>query len=109
MGIVVNLDPYDVTVGDTIIYLKHDPTATKAWDTLLEIETDYTDPKKRDEAIAHLLQAFADLSHTPEDAMLWSGLDHETVGLATLRLIAEDYIHDVTGFPTVPQSPSRKR
>lgn len=106
MGIEITTGPIDVTIDGTTILFQGDPTASTAWDALMEIEVSYTDPEKRDKAKADLTDAFAELSHTPEDAELFRKLD---LGVATLRKIAHAYAAAVTGFPTEPPKSSTKR
>lgn len=109
MGITVTTDPIPVPIGETVINLKRDPSATPAWDRLMEIEITFTDPKKRDESFAELRDTLAEMADTPEDADKVRALDPERFGPATLRSIARQYAAEVTGFPTQPPQRSTKR
>lgn len=106
MAIIINTDPIEIQIGETVFLMQRDPTATKAWDTLLEIEKSYIDPKQRDKAVRDLKKALSDMAETPEDAEKIKGLDPKKVGLKLLSDTAEDYAKTVTGFPTGPSSDS---
>lgn len=97
----ITVEPNTVTVGDTSFQMQGDPSASKAWRTLLEQKIDYTDEAFRDS----LLDALCDMAETPDDADTLRSLQP---GAATLRKIADWYVKEVTGFPTQPQSSSTR-
>lgn len=104
--IEITTEPIELVIAETSIFMDPDPSASPAWDTLLEIEVTYSDPKKRDKAKADMTAALASMAHTPEDGDLLTKLD---LGPATLKKVAMAYVQEVAGFPTVPSSPSPKR
>lgn len=106
MGIVISTEPIELVIDQTTINMQADPSASSAWDTLLEIEVTFTDPKKRDQAKADMERVLASMAHSPEDADLLTKLD---LGPATLKRVAMAYVQAVTDFPTQPPSTSRKR
>lgn len=106
MSIEITTEPIELVIDGTTILMQSDPSASPAWDALMEIEVSYTDPKARDKAKTGLTEAFASMTVSKEDADLFRKLD---LGVATLRKIAHAYAAEVTGFPTQPPQRSTKR
>lgn len=104
--IEITTEPIELVIAETSIFMQADPSASAAWDALMEIEVTYSDPKKRDKAKTDMEKALASMAHTPEDADLLTKLD---LGPAMLKKVAMAYVQEVAGFPTVPSSPSAKR
>lgn len=107
MGTInITIEPIELVINGTSVFMQADPSATPDWATLLDTEVSYTDPKKRQTAHDAMTDALAAMASTPEDADLLRKLD---LGTATLKTVAQAYVVEVTGFPTQPQSPSKKR
>jgi hypothetical protein len=103
MSITINTQPVEVVLDGTSFNLQGDPTNSKEWAALLETEVSYG--AKQTESHQALTDALVALAETPEDATIIKGLD---VGTRTLKLAAEAYVREVTGFPTAPPKRSTK-
>lgn len=106
MGVIINTEPIELVIDGTTILMQADPTASPAWDALMEAEASYKTPEARDQSKKALTDALTVLAHTPEDAETLAKLD---LGVATLYRAALGYAEAVTGFPTQPPSTSTKR
>lgn len=104
MGIIITTEPVEISIDGTTFFMQGDPTNSKEWATLLEVEVFYGD--KQAESHQQLTDALAALAESPEDATIIKALD---VGTKTLKLAAEGYVSEVTGFPTQPAKRSTKR
>lgn len=103
MSVKITTEPVEVSLDGTTFFLQGDPTNSSEWAALLETEVSYGE--KQAESHQTLLDALAALAETPEDADTIKGL---TVGTRTLKLGAEGYVREVTGFPTVQSKSSTK-
>lgn len=106
MGITINTEPIDVDIDGTIIWFQGDPSATPAWDRLLELGMSYKTKTARAKAKKEYTEALVSVTNSPEDAEQFLKLD---LGVVTLRKVATGYVQAVTGFPTQPPSTSPKR
>lgn len=102
MSVNVTTEPAEITLDGTTFHLKGDPTNSPEWVALLETEV-FLIGDKHDKSRAALIKALAALAETPEDAKIIKTL---TVGTRTLKLGAEGYVKEVTGFPTQPSKSS---
>lgn len=108
MSVNITTEPIDVTIGGVTFNLQSDPSASKHWDNLMQLEVIYSDPKKRDESLKQLIDICVGMAETDEDAETIKGLDTTKVGPATLQRVLMEYAREVTGFPTQPAKSSTK-
>lgn len=109
MGTIeITTKPHVLIINGTTILMQADPSATPAWDTLMTTKVVFTPAKKRDESRKAIVDALAALAQTPQDGELFNKLDPAVVGVHTLKLVGDEYVAMVTGFPTQPPKRSTK-
>lgn len=111
MGTInISTEPVPVTVDGTTFLLLGDPSGTKAWATLMDLDISYSNAEERDEALAAMLDALTEMAADPDSASVLRELfTGETRGILTLKSVVKGYVEAVTDFPTQPSQPSKKR
>lgn len=105
--------PHEILINGTKILMKADPTAGKAWATLMNLKTTWTTEASRKKLHRDILAALAAMAETDTDAETLRAefpteSDDTETGTATLRLVGQRYVEVVTGFPTRRPSGSPK-
>lgn len=103
MSVNITTEPIEIVIDGVSFFMQGDPTNSKEWAVLLEVEVFYGD--KQADSHQALTDALASLAESPEDADTIKSL---TCGTKTLKLAAEGYVSEVTGFPTQPPKRSTK-
>lgn len=106
MAIIITTEPTELIINGTTILMQSDPTASKEWETLLDVSVSWATAEAREQSRTELTEALSALAQTPEDGETLKTLN---LGLVTLKRAGEAYVQEVTGFPTKPAANSKKR